>query len=593
MCGIISHRGPDGEGHYADPDVSLGHKRLSIIDIESGKQPIFNEDGNIVLIYNGEIYNYHALREELKKDGHTFYTETDSEVIVHLYEKYGADCVNYLSGMFAFALWNRAKRELFLARDRMGIKPLYYFYNEGFLIFASEIKSLLLWKGIERKFNHRSADALLTYKHIPGDETLFEGIKKLLPGSCLVYKNAVITLKRYWSVEMETAYTQSKDYGETFYVEHIRRMLDESVRNHMVSDVPIGATLSGGLDSSLMVALMSRYSSGPVRTFSIGFGDANDELYYADLVARHFKTQHTEFREDCENFFNILPSILWHTEEPITGALVPTYYLAKKASEHVKVLLVGEGADELFAGYVRFKTLIPPFLPAKVRTWAYLRGLNSIGESEKRLLYTEQMRHSLNGDAERILRGYFALKGNDRINKMLKFEQECQLPNHQLLRVDKLTMAFSVEARVPFLDHKLVEFANTIPSRYKLRGLNEKYILKKAARDIVPEAITARRKQGMSSPITLWFKKGLKEIAFDFLSQENIEKRGYFKQAFIQDLLKKSESNNILSFPEFKINMLIMLELWHRIFIDPVSFTAHAGEETLTFAGKDAYKHQQ
>lgn len=580
MCNIIAYRGPDGEGYYVDNNVSLGHKRLSIIDIGSGKQPMYNEDGNIILVYNGEIYNYRELRDELKKGGHIFHTDSDSEVIVHLYEKHGTDCVSYLNGMFAFAIWDKTKQQLFLARDRLGIKPLYYYHNGEILVFASEIKAILLWKNLQRKVNLKALDALLTYKHIPGDETLFEGIKKLTPGCLLIYKEPEVTIKRYWSVEMQTLRGKNKDYGEDFYIDNIRKMLDESVRSHMISDVPIGATLSGGLDSSMVVALMSRYSTEPVQTFSIGFGDGNDELHYADIVAKHFKTKHTGFRVDAKDFFSILPAMLWHVEEPIAGALVPTYFLAKKAREHVKVLLIGEGSDELFAGYARFKTLLPPFLPDRTRVWAYLRGLNSITASEKKLLYTGFMRRqSLNGSADKLLHSYFTLKGNDRVNKLLKFEQESQLPNHQLLRVDKLTMAFSVEARVPFLDNRLVEFVNKIPSRYKLKGLNEKYILKRTAEGILPESILKRRKQGMSSPISLWFNKGLREIALDLLSEKNVKERGYFNSSFIRKLFSKSGKNNTLSLPEFKINMLVMLELWHRIFFDPVSFNTHVGKD--------------
>ncbi len=573
MMSMMAHRGPDGEGHYVDSGISLGHKRLSIIDLDSGTQPLFNEDGNIVLVANAEIYNYKALRTRLEEKGHHFYTQSDCEVIVHLYEEYGTSGFSALEGMFAFALWDEQKGALYLTRDRMGIKPLYYAWADGVLVFASEVKSILAFEGIPRAMNPAALDSLLMFKHVPDGETLFDGVFNVMPGTFLAYEDGQAQATPYWQLSINTGTGEHQDQGIDYYVSGIRRLLEEAVQSHMMADVPIGVTLSGGLDSSLVTALMARYSSSPIKSFSIGFGGANDELDYARVMAEKVGAEHISFLGEIEDFEQLLPKLLWHTEEPIIGALLPTYLLAQKAKEAVKVVLVGEGADELFGGYVRFKTLLPPVLPAQTRAWAYGRGLNSFSEYEKRQLYSHGMqgvRRAQNG--RKLFLSHLNQPGKDRLNKVLGFEQACQLPNHHLIRVDKLTMGHSIEARVPFLDRKLVEFVNTIPSRYKLRGVNEKFILKEVAKGIVPTQIIHRRKQGMSSPINAWFNAGLKPLAQELLSRGTLQKRGYFNSAYIDRLIQSCGGRHILSVPEFKIYMLVMLELWHQTFIDPLTF---------------------
>lgn len=570
MADIQAHRGPDGEGFYSDHLVGLAHRRLSIIGVESGSQPLYSEDGNVVLVCNGEIYNYRELRQELRRQGHSFATESDSEVIVHLYEALGAACVERLEGMFAFALWDRKAKTLLLARDRMGIKPLCYARRGGSLSFASEVKALFLWDELPRQVNVGALDSWLGYKFIPGEETLFQGVQRLAPGSYLIFEPETggQRQEKFWdpAPALPAAVPAVQDCGR-----RLISILDEAVQSHMVSDVPVGATLSGGLDSSLIVALMSRYTS-PVKTYSIGFGDGSDELHFARDVARHFKTDHHEWVQQPETLFDVLPDLLWHAEEPIAGALLPTYFLGRRIGSELKVALVGEGSDELFGGYVRYKTLVPPFswLGPTFNSWTYRRGLNAATRREKCRLYEKSFSGRLGGlrRPDPFIQALRA-PGRDVLNKALLFEQKNELPNYQLSRVDRLTMAFGLEARVPFLDRRVVEFANALPSWMKVRRFDEKHILKIAARGVLPENILRRRKQGLSSPIGSWFDKGLSRIASEYLSEARLKRRGYFRSDPVKELMRSGGRKSLLSSPAFKVNALMMLELWHEIFIDP------------------------
>ncbi len=573
MAAVLNHRGPDHEGIYSDESVSLGNRRLSIIDVAGGDQPLFDESGDVIAVYNGEIYNYLPLRDELERRGHRFATDSDGEVICHLYEEHGPDLVTRLSGMFALALWDRSRRRLVLARDRLGIKPLFWSQVGGRFFFASEIKAFFQAPDFIRDVDRAALDALITLRYVPGSRTLFRGVRSFPPGHVGVWTaEGGLALDRYWGASVK---------GERR--ESVPRLVDEfcdlfsrTVESHLMSDVPLGATLSGGLDSSLVVALMSRVMDRPAKTYSIGFGGSGDERVFARLVADHCGTDHTEFSESVEYFSENLPRLLWHAEEPASGALFPTLFLARRASEHVKVMLVGEGADEIFGGYVRFKTAAGPlgWLPGPVGRWAYLKGVNAITPGEKGRLMAPAWRGPEDGPnlLDERFNGSFSRFGARRREDLLAFEQADQLPNYHLSRVDRLTMAYSVEARVPYLDHRVVEFVNTVPVRYKLRGFTEKYLLRLAASRYLPRKIVDRRKKGMSTPVEAWYGRGLKELAGEILIEAARKRRGYFQGAYLRRLFSRAGGRHLFVNETDKLNLLMMIEYWHRVFIDPEQF---------------------
>lgn len=589
MCQVLTHRGPDDDGFFFDENLGLGHRRLSIIDLAGGRQPIYNEDENICTIYNGEIYNFYELRNDLEKKGHRFNTNTDTEVIVHLYEEYGVLFVKKLRGMFAIALWDAEKKSLLLVRDPIGIKPLYYAFLDHVLIFASEIKAILECSAVKRKLNAVSLDRYLTYRYVPGPSTMFEGIYRLMPGHLMLCSKNDRKIVKYWDVPPQSIGVGDEEY----YTSMLIKMLKENVEMELISDVPLGAYLSGGIDSSIIVALMSRTMDQPVKTFSVGFGAGEpiDELESARLVSEHLGTDHHEIIARSEDVEKLLPRIIWHLDEPIVDpAIFPTYLLSELASRHVKVVLTGEGADELFAGYSDYRTRIKGekvrhILPAAVRRTA--AGLFNKSSNSGINLYAHQMLddvddHILWGELfdneekkelyvdfkveKTPAAGYFKGYAGDTLSKMLYADIKTWLPDDLLVKVDKMTMANSIEARVPYLDHTLVEFAMNIPHHLKIKKGVEKYILRRASEDLLPKATLRRKKHGFTVPINDWITKSLETMISNTLSESNIKKRDYFRYNRVKHIIEHASN------PRYSHQLwsLFTLELWHKIYIDNI-----------------------
>lgn len=596
MTDIMSHRGPDDRGFYRDSDVGLGHRRLSIIDLKTGHQPIFNEEESLVLVYNGEIYNFKELRKELLKTGHVFKTNSDSEVIIHLYEEYGKNCVDYLRGMFAFAIWDKKKKELFLARDRFGIKPLYYTeLHSGEFLFASEIKSLLQNDKIVREVDIEAFDQYFTFRYVPENKTMFKNIYKLEPGHILIRKNKKFKIEQYWDIEFGD---DESSKSEADIVEDITALLTDSIEKRLISDVPLGAYLSGGLDSSFMVGLMSKLNHSPVETFSIGFDDGKlDESKYAEIVAKHFNTIHHQLIAKS-NSVELLEKVIWHLDEPMAdAATIPTYMMSELTKDFVKVVLSGEGADEVFAGYDKYKILTigqkySSLIPSKIFSFlssvqrrnikllriceylsscsepadAYLKLTSVFSDREKDLLYSDETKRKLGNSKTsiKIVKKYIT-KNDDFLNNLLYLDIKTWLPNDVLLKNDKMTMANSIEARVPFLDHIFTEEMAKIPVSMKLNGLTDKYILRKAMLPVVPEAIVKRKKHGFTVPIQRWMEGDLLDFSRNVLSKKNIEEKGFFNYKSVESLLNKNHNN---AFYRRQFWSILTFELWHQIFIE-------------------------
>lgn len=606
MMSILTHRGPDDAGYYTDESVSLGHTRLSIIDLsEKGRQPIHNEDESIWITYNGEIYNFKELRKDLEKTGHRFYSNTDTEVIVHSYEEYGQDCIRKFNGCFAFAIWDSNKKELFLARDRIGIKPLYYFYKEGRFIFSSEIKAILLYEEFVRKVNTQALHDFLTFRFVPDPNTLFSGVKKLSPGHTITIKNQELLKKRYWDLNFhETDTAKSKEY----YMQTTLKLLENSVERRLTSDVPLGVFLSGGIDSSSIVAFMSKLKDEPVKTFSIGFTDAGkfDESKHARLVAETFGTDHHEYYIDSKSV-EILPQVTWHLEEPAADiATVPTYILSKNAKKYVKVVLNGEGGDETFGGYDKYrvmlkidkyrkyypeslgKNIVPKVLnlSPKINLINRLSDLSknmddenecyhtlvaAFTENEKMDLYQEKYLIENNGlDAStNITKQFFGQQEQNKLgllDKMMQLDLKHLLPDDYLMKADRMTMANGLEARLPLLDHLLVEFAAAIPQELKIEGNTGKYILREAMKSILPKEIVKRKKQGFVVPTNKWITEELKDIAMNVLSESNLNKSDYFNPEYIEHILKHYKKSQTYYNRQFW--SLFGFVIWHRVYID-------------------------
>jgi asparagine synthase (glutamine-hydrolysing) len=598
MNATMRHRGPDGEGYYFGDNIGLGHRRLSIIDLESGQQPMSNEDKTVWIAYNGEVYNYRELQAQLSQKGHLFRTHCDTESIIHAYEEYGEACVEKLRGMFAFAIWDEPRQRLFLARDRLGIKPLYYYLGRDSVAFASEIKALLAW-GVKAEVNRQVLDSYLTLGYVPAPQTMFAGIYKLLPGHSLTCTREGTRLRKYWDFD----HLQPEERPESYYTEKLMGLLSDCVDMRLMSEVPLGVFLSGGLDSSTVVSILGQRAYKPLRTFSVGYHRRYDdcELKYADIIARRFHSEHHELNLDSVDFFDLIPKIIWHLDEPVLeAAAIPLYLLSKFAREHITVMLSGEGSDELFGGYLIYKhmcameyfglmpgwlrhNIIGPLMKrlansrraVKYSDWfplplaqRYLGVKAELTDGLREKLYSAELKnlavqHSVQ---QEIMPYYERVQHKDALAQMLYVDTKLWLPDDLLTKADKMTMATSVELRVPFLDHKLVEFAATIPSRYKLRRWTEKYILKQAVAKIVPPAIVQRPKRGFPVPISAWFAEGLKQQASEILLDTRTRQRGYFNHRFLETMLqeqswgKEDWSAQIFS--------LIALELWHRIFID-------------------------
>ena len=604
MCASIRHRGPDDQGTRVEGHVGLGMRRLSVIDLDTGDQPISNEDGSIVVVFNGEIYNFQDIRRDLEQRGHRFQTQSDTEVIPHLYEEYGEACVDRLRGMFAFALWDAKRQVLLLARDRLGVKPLYYYHDGRRLIFGSEIKAILQDPGVPRSADPRALDDMLTYGYVVPPRTCFQGICELPPGTLLRYAGGTLSTKPYWDLEFRVA----EPYDEAASAERLLALLRESVRLRMISDVPIGALLSGGIDSSLVVALMSELASGPVRTFSIGFQEREfSELPLARQVAEAFGAEHHEYIVEPD-VIDILPTLVSHYDSPfLDTSAIPTYYVSKMARENVKVVLSGDGGDELFAGYnvyladkvaSRLSVLPPPLwraagraadalIPGSARfarlrhvlrefiesaglgpEARYARWVSKVKAGTRQDLYAHgELLERLDGVNDNHLGALFAMQPQaDPLNRMLYVNTKSILPNDILAKVDRMSMALGLEVRSPLLDYKLFEFAARLPARAKLKGLKTKYLLKKVAAGVLPASILKQPKRGFSVPLDTWMRGALAPYMQEILTDPGTRARGYFRAEAVDRMIRA----HLAGERQFGRDLwtLVTIELWFRMYID-------------------------
>lgn len=613
MGDALVHRGPDDEGEFTnesgDFSVGLGHKRLSIIDLSpAGKQPMANEDESIWITFNGEIYNFKELKRELEAKGHRFRSNSDTEVIVHLYEEAGIHCLQRLNGMFAFALWDSKQQQLFLARDRIGKKPLHYVLLDDGIIFASEIKALLKHPRVPKEIDARSLNKYLTFEYVPAPNTIFKAIKKVEPGHYLLYQSGEVHSDKYWDIPLVDNPITYRTEQE--YIEELREILEKSVRSRLVADVPLGVFLSGGIDSGL-VAAFARKANQQIECFSIGFDEPSfDESQYAKRVAQALNVQHRvqvfTMREMLDSL-HVLPDIM---DEPLADASVlPTYLLSKFTSQNVKVALSGDGGDELFAGYqtyqahaiINYYDLLPGFLKTALKAVAYrlpvshknisadfklkqfLKGagvsseimffiwMGAFIESEKKGLLSEDFKRELRDQNayEDILRYISESRLTKNLERILYLSMKLYLQDGVLVKVDRASMANSLEVRCPLLDHEFVEFVCGLPMVYKLNGLKTKYLFKKAAKGILPESIIHRQKKGFGIPISRWLTSELKDFMLDYLSEEKIKRQGFFNYPYIKilidDHVRKKMDNRKLLWP------LLVFQLWHERFIERAS----------------------
>jgi asparagine synthase (glutamine-hydrolysing) len=593
MCKVIRHRGPDDQGVWVGDGAALGMRRLSIIDLAGGHQPIFNEDESVLVVFNGEIYNYQELKEELQARGHHFRTNSDTETIVHAYEEYGDDCVKHLRGMFTFAIWDRRRQRLLAARDRFGKKPLNYYWDGQRLIFGSEIKSILE-ANIPREVNPIALDEYLAYRWVPAPHTLFKDVSKVPAAHILIYEDGHISTKRYW----ELSFTPSCQDDEATAIERTHALLKEAVQVRLMSEVPLGAFLSGGVDSSVVVGLMSSMMSQPVKTFSIGFEeDDYSELPYARQVAKHFGTDHHEFFVRPE-LVSVLPELVWAYDEPFAdSSMLPTYYVSKLAREHVTVVLTGDGGDEIFGGYNSYQreltiSRIPGFIRFLLGYGSLLmpdgmRGKKRLSALRKDLatrcvqasvLFTPRLRSSMYfpeyfaqihdyDPYERLIKEFRAVSDLSITAQQQHADVQVYLPDDILVKVDKASMFNSLETRAPMLDHSLAEYVASLPTSIRTRDGVLKYLLKKIAVDMLPTEILTRRKQGFGVPIEHWLRRDLTDYAYDLLDSPRARQRGIFHPQFIRNLLKAHASTKWVNHSA-AIWALLCLELWFQIYMD-------------------------
>jgi asparagine synthase (glutamine-hydrolysing) len=609
MTAVLAHRGPDDRDLFREPGAGLGHQRLSIIDLSpAGRQPMANEDGSLLITYNGEIYNFRRLREDLLRRGHTFRSRTDTETILHLYEEMGTDCLRELRGMFAFAIWDRNRRRLFLARDRVGQKPLVWAEHDGGFYFASELKSILEVDGFPRDIDDVALHHYLTYEYVPSPQTIFTGIRKLPPGHHLLWENGEHRLTKYWDLPYEPKLRLGslRDYQERFL-----EIFREAVSLRLVSDVPLGAFLSGGLDSSAVAAMMSLEGTGPVKTFSIGFSEeAYDEVRFARQVAQRYGTEHEEMVVE-PRALEVLPKLLWHYGEPFADpSSVPTYYVSQLTRRHVTVALSGDGGDEAFAGYTRylpdrraawFFRIPHPLRERVIRRIAEMRTLSSHPrgffsrlhrfmsdfETSREREYVKRVAFFTNRHKEKLYTADFAASmgeidslgiiedfyqsamASNFLDRTLSVDVHTYLPDDILVKVDIASMANSLETRSPFLDHVLMEFAASCPADLKMRGTDGKYLVKRAMEPYLPRDIIYRAKMGFGMPVAEWFRAELKETAYDVLLSSRTLERGYFSREGVFALL--DEHVNGGRDHAYRLWALLFLELWFREFIDGAS----------------------
>lgn len=604
---MLVHRGPDDEGVYVDPQAKagLGHRRLSIIDLSpAGHQPMSNEDESIWIVLNGEIYNFLEIRKDLEQRGHVFRSHTDTEVIIHLYEEKGTDCLSYLRGPFAFAIWDEKKQRLFIARDRIGKKPIYYTYRNKDLIFASEIKAILQDAQVSVEVNRSAITDYLSYGYVPTPESMFKGIMKLPPAHFMIYEKGNIKIEKYWELD----FSKKVKMSEREYCDKTMRLLEECTKIRLVSDVPLGAFLSGGIDSSAIVYMMSKLSSRPVKTFSIGFDEESyNELKYAKIIAEAFKTEHHEYIVK-PNAIKLLPKLIWHYNEPYAdSSALPSFYVAEMTRQKVKVALNGDGGDEDFGGYERFMAArfaeIFRKVPSSVRDKIIKIIVKKMPESldfrdfttrlkrfllmasmpyrdrhynwvtifrdhEKDDLFSDEFKgESINRSSIYYLENAFkGCSSKDVVDQVMSVDINTSLLDDLLVKMDIATMANSLEGRSPLLDHKMMEFAASMPSNMKIKGTRLKYIFKKALSKALPKEILSRGKMGFGLPIDRWFRNELKDYSYEILMSDSCIGRKYFKRESIKKILDDHLNGKINH--GSRIWSLINLELWHRIFID-------------------------
>ena len=606
MRDIITHRGPDEAGLHTDAHAALAHRRLSIVDLSTGQQPLSNEDGSVWVVFNGEIYNHAEIRRELEAHGHRYRTKSDTETIVHAYEQWGDDCVERFRGMFAFAIWDAPKRRLLLVRDRLGIKPLYWTMAGDTLLFGSEIKALLASGMVEAVANHAVLPEVLSTRYTSGEETLFRGINKLLPGHRLVFEGGAVGIQQYWDLPTRT---DSPESPAASPVERFKELLEESVRLRLMADVPLGMFLSGGIDSSAIAAIMARMIDRPLQTFSVAFKDrAFNELEYAREVARSIGAVSHEIVIDDQDFFGALPKLVWHEDEPIAHpSSVPLYFVSALARQHVTVVLTGEGSDELLAGYGKYPRVawnwragtvyermlpaavresiargIVPWLPRRLERYAR-RSFLTMDRSPEAMFFDNFASIRL-ADQQRLLApayrpaasrtgayasslGYFnAPNGNSTLLDRLLYADIKTYLVELLMKQDQMSMATSIESRVPFLDHKLVEFAATLPDAWKLSGFTTKRILRESMKGLLPASILNRPKMGFPVPFAGWTRGAWNGVARDVLLDRRSRERGLIDPVAVESLVRDHAAGRTEGGD--RIWSLMNLELWHRTFID-------------------------
>ena len=619
MTEVIHHRGPDDSGHFQDGDVALGHRRLSIIDLSGGHQPMATPDGSMVISYNGEIYNYRELRQSLTDRGHTFQTDSDTEVLLRAYQADGAAALAKLNGMFAFGIFDRAKRELFLARDRVGIKPLYYLELPGKLLFASETKALLQYAGWERTINAPAVRDYLALRYVPGYRGMFREVKRLPPGHYLRYRGGKVEIAPFWTPPIYDGAPRNRSEGE--YLEEFAELMRRSIRRRLISDVPFGAYLSGGLDSSVIVALMSEISNHPIKTFSVGFDYEHDELREAESTAKLLGCDHHVVECRATDVASLLPQVVYHSDEPLGDAIsIPMFQLAKEAKKEVTVILTGEGADEMLAGYLFHKViwagqvyrrlvpgavnngLVQPLLsaiPASFLNMAfqYPAYLGNRGKL-KALDYVrmlgdgslpDQYHHLISLFDARDLDGFFTPDFEAQMrdqqsdeplledvpgpvfDRILRLQFGHWLPDNMLLRQDKMGMASAIEGRVPYLDHELIEFDFRLPKSLRLRRLVGKYILRRFSESVLPRQTARRRKMPFYVPVENYFEQpDFVALMDDLLNARAVARRGIFRPQAVDALRQSMHRQEFLRVKQ--VFSLMTLELWFRIFVDGESY---------------------
>jgi asparagine synthase (glutamine-hydrolysing) len=608
MCDVMSHRGPDDEGIYTQGRVGIGMRRLSIVDLATGHQPLSNEDGSLWIVFNGEIYNHRALREQLITRGHSYRTQSDTETIVHLYEEYGKDCVQHLRGMFAFAIWDTNRKTLFVARDRLGIKPLYYRLTANNFLFGSEIKVILAYPGVGPEFRRDILPEFLAFGYLSGQDTFYSGIRKLMPGHTLeIDERGEFKIAQYWDLPL----TPDAPHDESYYVRTYRELLEGAVNSHLMSDVPLGVFLSGGVDSSAVAALMTKLRREPVETFSVGYSEhAYSELPYARIVAKHLNSVHHEVAVSRKDFFDALPKLIWHEDEPIVWpSSVALYFVAELARERVKVVLTGEGSDETLGGYSRYaftlknsafdriyRGVVPGFLRSGIRhsiassswinatarrklshTFLGLDGeswtsfyfdnfFSAFSASDQARLLTEELHREVAPDtAYQHVLHYWEQSSGEMLQRLLYTDIKTYLVE-LLMKQDNMSMAASIESRVPFLDHVLVEWATRIPAKIQIDGMAGKRILKKAVEDLLPHEILYRPKLGFPTPWSGWLAGPQLDVIEGLLLEPRSIGRGYFQRSAVERLFQEHRSNYRDHYD--RIWRLLNLELWHRVCLE-------------------------